>query len=167
MKGPIHNVFLLLFIFFGLTASSTTYYVSSSGNDANNGTSITTSWRTIAKINNSTFLPGDFILFRRGDTWREQLIIPSSGLAGNPITFSAYGNGAKPIINGADIITNWVSAGTNIWSIASPPLGRAMVIVDDSIYAETSSIATLEKEDIIGNGKLICLFNNKSKHLQS
>ena len=155
MKDPIHNLFLLLFIFFGLTASATTYYISSNGNDANNGTSITTPWKTIAKINKSTFLPGDFILFRRGDSWREQLIIPSSGVAGKPITFSTYGNGAKPIINGADLITNWVSTGTNIWSIASTPPGRAMVIVDDAIYAETSSIATLSKgKYFIGNGNL-------------
>ena len=155
MKDPIQNLFLLLFIFFGLTVDATTYYVSSYGNDANNGTSATTPWRTIAKINSSTFLPGDFILFRRGDVWREQLIIPSSGVAGKPITFSAYGSGAKPIINGADLITNWVSTGTNIWSITSPPLGRAMVIVDDSIFAEASSIAALSKgKYFIGNGNL-------------
>ena len=155
MKDPMKSLLLLLFVFFGLTASATTYYVSSSGNDANNGTSTTTPWRTISKINNSTFLPGDFILFRRGDSWREELIIPSSGLAGNPITFSAYGNGAKPVINGADLITNWVSAGTNIWSIASTLPGWAMVIVDDSIYAETSSISTLSPgKYFIGSGTL-------------
>src|SRR6476620_6923493 len=103
MKDPMKSLLLLLFVFFGLTASATTYYVSSSGNDANNGTSTTTSWRTIAKINSSAFLPGDFILFRRGDTWREQLTIPSSGTASSPITISAYGSGAKPIFNGADV----------------------------------------------------------------
>jgi hypothetical protein len=141
----------------GITAlheNATTYYVSSSGNDANSGTSTTTPWRTIAKINNSTFLPGDFVLFRRGDTWREELIIPSSGLAGKPITFSAYGTGAKPIISGADIVTNWQSAGTNVWSIALA-VGRAMIVVDDSIYAETSSLASLsEGKYFIGDGRL-------------
>lgn len=40
---------------FGLSASATVYYVSPSGDDANNGTSQTTAWRTIARVNQSAF----------------------------------------------------------------------------------------------------------------
>jgi hypothetical protein len=42
-------------------------------------------------------------LFRRGDVWNESLIPASSGSSGNPITFDAYGSGAKPdgILRGA------------------------------------------------------------------
>jgi hypothetical protein len=97
---------------------------------------------TIAKINSSTFLPGDFILFRRGDTWREQLTIPSSGTASSPITISAYGSGAKPIFNGADVITSWISAGVNTWSIPYALL-RGMIVIDDSIFSPAGSIASL------------------------
>src|SRR5690242_18109511 len=86
-------------------AQATTYYVSSSqGNDANAGVTQSAPWRTIAKINASTFQPGDNILFLRGDTWRETLIPPSSGAANNMITFASYGTGALPIITGADLI---------------------------------------------------------------
>ncbi len=83
---------------------ATTYYVDNClavGNDRNNGTSPSTPWLTINKVNTSTFNPGDSILFENTCTWREQLTVPSSGSAGSPITFGAYGTGAAPIISGA------------------------------------------------------------------
>src|SRR5678815_1054333 len=67
-------------------AGGKTYFVSNAGSDAANGLSTGTSWQTISKVNSSTFKPGDTILFKRGDTWREQLTVPSSGQAGRPIT---------------------------------------------------------------------------------
>jgi parallel beta-helix repeat protein len=78
-----------------------TYYVSSSsGNDSNAGTQAAP-WKTAAKVNSMTFQPGDQILFKRGDTWVADPLIPrSSGTAGNPITFGAYGTGNRPVLNG-------------------------------------------------------------------
>jgi hypothetical protein len=104
-------ILMLLFSCSPLWAA--TYYVDNCvavGNDRNNGTSTSTPWLTINKVNSSKFIPGDSILFRSGCTWREQLTVPSSGAAGKPITFGAYGNGALPIISGADLLTSWVSA---------------------------------------------------------
>jgi len=61
-------------------AWSATYYLdATNGNDSNNGTSELTTWKTIAKVNASTFNPGDQILFEREEIWREQLIVPSTG----------------------------------------------------------------------------------------
>src|ERR1035441_6510895 len=92
-------------------ASGTTYYVDNcvvTGNDSNNGTSPSTPWLTINQVNNfSSFHPGDSILFEKGCTWREQLTVPSSGSAGNPITFGAYGSGGMPIISGANVLTGF------------------------------------------------------------
>ena len=48
----------------------------------------------------ASFHPGDSILFRRGDVWNESLAPASSGSAGNPITFDAYGTGAAPNLTG-------------------------------------------------------------------
>ncbi len=60
---------------------SATYYVdATNGNDSNPGTSESTPWKTIAKDNNSSLDPGDFVLSKRGEVWREQLEIPSSGV---------------------------------------------------------------------------------------
>jgi parallel beta-helix repeat protein len=80
---------------------SPTYYVSTVGSDSLDGLTPSTPWKTVSKINSTLFSPGDSILFKRGETWREQLIIPSSGEAGNPITFGAYGEGPRPRIAGA------------------------------------------------------------------
>jgi len=80
-----------------------TYYVDATiGDDDSTGTSIATAWKTIAKVNAASFSAGDFIYFKRGEIWREQLTVPSSGTSGNRIIFGAYGSGVKPIIRSAD-----------------------------------------------------------------
>jgi len=76
-----------------------TYYVKNAGDDTKSGTSDGNAWKTIAKVNASTFAAGDSILFNRGDAWYEELIPPNSGTAGNVITFGAYGSGALPKIH--------------------------------------------------------------------
>ena len=89
---------------------ATTYYVDNCvtvGNDLNNGTSPSTPWLTINKVNTSKFNPGDSILFQSTCTWREQLTVPSSGAAGSPITFGAYGTGAAPAIDGSTVFSVW------------------------------------------------------------
>ncbi|WP_155646084.1 right-handed parallel beta-helix repeat-containing protein [Burkholderia diffusa] len=99
-----------------VSTSAATYYVNAStGNDANNGTSMATPWQTFSRINGGTFNPGDQILFRRGDTFPGQMVIPSSGTLGNPIIFSAYKDPsstatALPVLSGATDGTMAVSA---------------------------------------------------------
>ena len=106
------------------TASfATSYYVSSStGNDANAGTSAGSAWQTVAKVNGQTFAAGDSILFRRGDVWNESLAPPSSGASGNPITFDAYGSGAAPNLTGYYAVPPqaWVLVSGNAWKAALP-----------------------------------------------
>jgi len=80
-----------------------TYYVSNSGNDSNSGTSTSSPWKTIAKV--QSFLgnlgSGDSVLFQRGGIWYEQLDISNlNGTASARITFSNYGAGNLPIIDG-------------------------------------------------------------------
>ncbi len=102
---------------------ATTYYVdATNGNDNNTGLSQITAWQTISKVNSSNFSPGDNILFKRGEIWREALVVPSSGSSGNPITFDAYGSGNNPIISGRRLIPDWSIPGNwvqnnNVWSI--------------------------------------------------
>jgi len=102
-----------------LSGWATTYYVDFTGGlDSNSGQTPELAWKTIAKINSSSFSAGDSILFKRGETWREQLTVPSSGSAGLPITFGAYGTGVNPIISGADLIipgSSWANHSGNIW----------------------------------------------------
>jgi len=91
---------IVLLVLLPVFASAATYYVSTTGSDTNPGTQVQP-WKTIAKVNALSFSPGDFILFKRGETWSETLIPPSSGSAGSPITFGAYGTGDLPTIDGS------------------------------------------------------------------
>jgi hypothetical protein len=89
-------------IVFGLTlwsatAEATTYYVSTSGSDSANGTSISTPFRTIGKAA-SVVNPGDVVNVR-GGTYGENVFLTRSGTAGNPVTFQAY-PGELPILDG-------------------------------------------------------------------
>lgn len=105
------------FSFATATPAGAIYYVDAvDGNDANVGTSLARPWKTIDRVNASSFNPGDRILFKSGQAWRGQLSVSSSGAPDNPIVFDSYGSGPKPIINAADLITDWVNVSADIWS---------------------------------------------------
>jgi hypothetical protein len=117
----MRHAFIILVLGLSSMAAGTTYYVSSSGgSDSNNGTSSATPWQTLSNhINGGTFSAGDVIYLKRGDTWNEQLIPPSSGSSGNPISFDAYGSGAPPVITAAAPIAfvsaSWSPVSGNTW----------------------------------------------------
>lgn len=100
---------------------ATTYYVSATGSDLNNGTSIATAWQTLSKVSGATFAPDDQILFQRGDTWYGMLTVHDSGTSGHPITYGAYGTGENPIITGFTNATGFTetSTGSHIWESAA------------------------------------------------
>jgi len=82
------------------TPPGATYYIDSSGgNDANSGTSPTAAWKSLEKINATTFHPGDRILLKSSSQWHGQLWPKGSGTEGSPITLGMYGGGVKPQID--------------------------------------------------------------------
>jgi hypothetical protein len=72
------------------------YYVSSSGNDSNPGTSISTPWKTLDKLDAVDFKPGDVVHFHRGENWSGRFEVTESGTPDNPIRFTSYGKGSFP-----------------------------------------------------------------------
>lgn len=77
-----------------------TYYVSTAGLSGNSGTSMGSSWPA-SVLNSKTFLPGDTILFNRGDSFTVNLNLANSGSSGNPITYDCYGAGTNiPVLDG-------------------------------------------------------------------
>ena len=90
------------------------YYVSNNGSDSNNGTSPSTPWKTLDKVNGAKLSVGSYVCFERGGLWRGKITAQAG------VTYTAYGTGAKPILygspeNGADS-TKWKKSGTkNIW----------------------------------------------------
>jgi len=124
--------FFVLFANKEAIAAGTIYYVDSSITDTNVasatpdctnydpaaftcGGGSASAYKTMADVNAKTFSSDDQILFRKGQTWREQLTVPSSGTSGHPITFGAFGTGASssPIISGSDIKSSWTLEAMN------------------------------------------------------
>jgi hypothetical protein len=98
----IKNILMLIVLFNSVTFSAN-YYVSSDGNDNNNGTSTSTSWQTLSKVSGGSYNAGDLILFKRGDIFVGRLDVPSDGSSGSPVVFSSYGTGANPVIDANNI----------------------------------------------------------------
>jgi len=113
--------FVFHVIFLTNTLSANNYYFSASaGNDNNTSTQAqnsTTPWKSLDKLNEffNSLQPGDTIFFKRGDIFKGSIKITTSGTTGNPIVFSAYGSGDKPIISGLETFNNWKDKGSGIW----------------------------------------------------
>lgn len=89
----------------------TTYYVATNGDNTNNGTSISTPWRTI-QYGVSHISAGD-TLYIRGGTYVEVVSVPdsASGTAGAHTTIAAY-SGETPIIDGQYAIPGGANHGS-------------------------------------------------------
>ncbi len=105
--------------------AQTTYFIDATGgSDSNNGTTSGTAWKTITKVNATSFVPDDIINFKRGEVWRETLVPKTSGTSGHYIHFTSYGTGNKPKILGSDSeLIGWTLYSGNVWykSMASAP----------------------------------------------
>jgi len=110
--------------------TATTYYVDATGGlDGNNGRSEGSAWRTLAAVNSRSFGAGDKVLLKRGEVWREQLVLDSSGSSSLPLVLGAYGSGALPEINGSDEITGWRVHSGNVW-VADVAHGVNQLFID-------------------------------------
>jgi hypothetical protein len=142
-----------------------TFYVSPTGNDSNNGLSSASAWQTIARVNQQAaagLQPGQQILFQGGATFSGNLALGSqdSGAAGNPVTIGTYGSGAATLsagtgtgllVNGASYvaISNLVLVGSSSSPAAS-----------NGIYVEGSgSNVSIDRVDASGFGGLGIDFN--------
>jgi regulation of enolase protein 1 (concanavalin A-like superfamily) len=114
-----------------------TFYVSSSlGDDHNSGTSMSSPWKTIAKVNTVAFHPGDFVLFKGGDTFTGGRIKPIAG--GSPtgqIVFGSYGNG-RAIISSGKADGAFVGNGSGIWFQDLKFVGTPNGLSHDGIHFE-------------------------------
>lgn len=145
---------LFLVALFAPAAEATVYYVSPTGNDTNNGTSQASAWRTIDRVNQSayTIQPGDQILFQRGGHYRGGIIWGTSGAAGAPITYGAYGTGADPIIDGARLVTGWTPYQGNIWRAqVGTEVSQVYVGGNRSILARTPNTGWFRNDQGSGN----------------
>ena len=85
----------------GDSARQSEFYVASGGDDTNPGT-FELPWKTLHRVNQQHFAPGDTVFFARGSSFTGGFIVSSSGIAGKPITFTAYGSGDAPSFTNPD-----------------------------------------------------------------
>ncbi|MEZ2372650.1 discoidin domain-containing protein [Arthrobacter sp. RCC_34] len=139
-------------------AGGTTYYVdASAGNDAGTGTSVATPWRSLDKVNASSFAPGDSVLFKGGSSWTGSLTVTSSGTAGAPITIGSYGTG-RARIDGAGAVTNTVTVSNaryvtvqNLEVTNSASMTTSTNSIRRGIYVEAKDIGQVDGIAILNN----------------
>lgn len=91
-------------------------------------------WKTLSKVNETYFVPGDSVLLKCGQTWNETLAVTSSGAYGSPITYGAYGgcDGTnKPIIDGSESVNGWTAVGGGIYA-ATANLNKTLLNLIDN-----------------------------------
>lgn len=133
--------FILTFFGFLEAATAKSYYFSSlSGDDRYTSVEArnpNTPWKSIHKLNliMKSLSPGDSVLFKRGEVFYGSINLYSSGLAGKPIVFGAYGQGSKPVITSLVDLEHWKAVKTGIYEAEHPLLEQApqVVIMDGTL----------------------------------
>ncbi len=117
----------------GETYTGTAYYVSNSGDDNNDGLSPETAWATLEKAESAYLQYGDAVFFERGGSWHGTLKMKYG------VTYSAYGEGVKPIITGspqdAAQEEKWTlyaetAEGGKIWQYAEPMMDAGVILLN-------------------------------------
>jgi len=116
-------LFTVLF-FVCLFSQAKNYYMRSDGSNSNTGLSDAQAWKDFSKLEAAAFVAGDTIFFKRGQTFVvDAILYTEGGSVGNPVVFTAYGIGAKPIITsygsvpGWNVSGNWTNVEGNVWYI--------------------------------------------------
>ncbi len=120
------------------------YFNASTGNDSRSSTqaqSPTTPWQSIDRLNRffPSLLPGDTVLFYRGQEFPGTIRVKKSGTAGAPIVISAYGSGSSlPAISGWSYPTGWVNTSGGIWKANCPTCKQELntVLINNVPYAK-------------------------------
>ena len=143
----IRKLFANLFLILSNGSYAASYYVSSTGDDLNAGTSVAAPWATISKVNSVVFQPGDALYFEGGQTFSGSIFIPSTNAndPNNIFVISSYGTG-KAIIN----------AGTSYGLYAYNTQGFSItnLIFDGNSTATNTNAGIIVFSDLTGNVKL-------------
>ncbi len=120
MTPPARLLTVLALVSAAASVHSATYYVdASAGNDSWSGRLASPAgisandgpWQTLARVGAGVLMPGDSVLLRCGQTWRESLPITGSGTASSPIVIASYPAPCqqKPAIDGSVAVPahNW------------------------------------------------------------
>jgi hypothetical protein len=122
-----------------LASTGLTYYISATGDDAADGTSPTTAWRTLNRATAAQLPPGTQLLLEGGDQFTGPLAFTQedAGDPSNPVYVGTYGQGAATIVapSGSGIVI-YDTAGIQINDLtvigqASPAQGAGINLYND------------------------------------
>lgn len=118
---------ILLLLSLQAVAQPKKYYISNTGNDANNGLTPATAWQTLSKINSfGSFVNFDSILFKSGEEFKGWLWPTHSQLK-----FGRYGGTAKATISGLTTITGFTNVGNKYYATNTVVKDSINVVVMD------------------------------------
>ena len=132
----------LLSLCLALPLGAAEYFVDSlNGSDDAPGTSESTAWRSLEKVNAADLQPGDTVRFIRGGLWRGALRA-KSGAPGSPVTYTSYGSDKlpKPRLYGSKALnrpSDWTQAGPRLWRTVEPvsePAEKTLADVGNLIF---------------------------------
>ena len=138
--------------------SEIAYYIDSvSGNDENDGLSPDSAWKTVSRANSEVFSAGSSILFKRGCRFDGSFIMSGSGTEAAPITVSAYGEGADPIISSDIGGTIFLVTGVSFWIIENLEFTAAagagiMIYALGGVNVENITVRNCYFHDISSDG---------------
>ena len=127
-----------------------TYYVDPvSGCDLRDGLS---AYEAKKNYRSLSLRPGDTVCFRRGSFMRDRLET-TQGLPGQPITYTAYGEGARPVFCGSVDVSSpdlWEEVRPDVWRCLTPIDGE----VGNFVFDDNCCTATLRwsSEELVGQG---------------
>ncbi len=140
-------------------AADTTYYVRPSGNDSAAGTSPSTAWRTLSRVNSEKLKPGDRVLLQGGQQFSGKLILTKTdaGDASDPVVIGSYGSGRASIVTGGNAgILVYDTAGIDvenlvIASTSSPrATGVGINVYSDLTNGQRLTHVTIDDVDVSG-----------------
>lgn len=131
-----------------LPTGENVWYVSSSeGSDWNDGHSPDDALKSLA-VAAGKAKNGDTVYFKRGDVWRGETLVTSSG-----VTYDAYGSGNKPLFIGSAqnyaVESMWKKTGTNIWCCTAKTKDVGTLVFNDgeaTAYKRMAGVSELKND---------------------
>lgn len=131
---------LFLILAFPLLLNGRDYYLdSANGDDAHPGTSPKSAWKSLEKVNQTVFKPGDTLRLKRGGIWYGQLKPKGSGAPGKHIVVRDYGDGDLPLIDGDGVV------------------GEAVVYLHNQAYIEIHNLEIVNDAEVEGDRRGVWL----------
>jgi hypothetical protein len=137
----------------GFAQAGSSFYVSTSGNDSNPGSS-SAPWRTIQRAANT--VTAGATVYVKGGVYNESVHFPSSGTSSNPITFTNY-PGQNAVIDGTGLTVHGTQGLVNV-------IDQSYITISGfeiRNYTTSSSRPTPAGIWVTGSGSGVKLLNNK------